>query len=83
MVSTLYMQQIRLRARRREASVFYGTGRLLERQGDMRGAFAQYVTAIRMAPDFWKTYPALGLFLFRAVAVKLAAGGRAVVDGRQ
>jgi len=74
---------VRRRARRREASVFYGTGRLLERQGDMRGALAQYMTAIRMAPDFWKTYPALALFLLRPVAVKLAAKTRAVMDGRQ
>jgi glycosyltransferase involved in cell wall biosynthesis len=75
--------RIRRRARRREASVFYGTGRLLERQGDMRGALAQYGTAIRTAPDFWRTYPGLALFLVRSMAMKLAGRTGAIMDGRQ
>ena len=76
---------IRHRVRRRRASVFYGKGRLLEWQGDLRGAFVEYLKAIRMGPDFWKIYPALGLFLFRAIQARvagLAARARTVVEGR-
>ena len=76
----------RQRTRWREASVFYGAGRLLERQGDLRGAFVQYGRALRMAPHFLKTYPALGLYLLRATRVAtaaVAAWARGGAEGRR